>query len=64
VPPITPELDQRLLIYLFWAYTAALALLFAYVGRLMRKVGELERELGRQRAAGRGPGPRPPGVGS
>ena len=63
MPPITPELDQRLLVYLFWAYTAALALLFAYVWRLMRRVGELERELEGRGSTGRGPGSRPPGAG-
>ena len=52
VPAITPELDQRLLVYLFWAYTAAFALLFAYVWRLLRRLDELEREVERLRPPG------------
>ncbi|ADU51382.1 ribonuclease BN [Thermaerobacter marianensis DSM 12885] len=68
MPPITPELDQRLLVYLFWAYTAAFALLFGYVWRLVRRLGELERELSRLKAPGRGQGAQPgaqvPGAGA
>ncbi|GAB6876111.1 CcmD family protein [Thermaerobacter litoralis] len=63
MPPITPELDQQLLVYLFWAYTAAFGLLFAYVWRLVRRLGELERQLGRLEA----PAPRSeraPGTGA
>lgn len=52
MPPITRELDYPLLVYLFWAYTAAFALLFAYVWGLIRRLGELEREVERLRRSG------------
>ncbi|PZN07206.1 MAG: CcmD family protein [Bacillota bacterium] len=52
MPEITRELDYPLLVYLFWAYTAAFALLFAYVWSLIRRLGELEREIERLRRSG------------